>query len=183
MSDETIGKDQERSGINRRTVMKGAAWSVPVIMVATSAPAIAQSRPIEPSFTPGTFCKHPGEPKWYHAVFCFKNSTLANITVTVDNLDINGVVRDARVSIGGALADDFVVNAGTTRCMYVDAGLYSNSANGSAILSFHYTYNSVVYNETISGGFIADASLPPCGTGADPTNQPKQDPPHATSGP
>lgn len=163
--------------------MKGAAWSVPVIMVASAAPALAASPPIEPRFSPGTFCKHPGNPKYYHAVFCFENTTNSTITVTLDDLDVNGVVEDAKVSIANAFADDFDVAALSERCVYVDAGDYGNSANGSAILSFHYTFNAQVINDTVSGGTIVDENLPPCGTGSDPSNQPSDDPPHPTSGP
>lgn len=54
--DQTTG--QLPSKISRRTLAAGAAWSVPVIAVASAAPAYAVSGSVI-SFT-GTACKHPG---------------------------------------------------------------------------------------------------------------------------
>lgn len=47
-----------RSGITRRTVVKGAAWAVPAIAVAGAMPATAVSGNI--SFSPTVACKSPG---------------------------------------------------------------------------------------------------------------------------
>lgn len=57
MSDNTI---DPRRGITRRTLAVGAAWSVPVIAMATAAPAMAVSGPT-PSLTYQGACKYPGE--------------------------------------------------------------------------------------------------------------------------
>lgn len=40
---EGAREDGASRGVSRRTIMKGAAWTVPALMVATSAPAYAQS--------------------------------------------------------------------------------------------------------------------------------------------
>ncbi len=158
---------------------------MPVVAVASAAPAMAASGPIHPSFTPGTFCKHPGNPKWYHAVFCFRNTSDEDIKVTVLDLDVNGIVRDAKFSVNNALTDDYTVQGNTTACLYVDAGLYDNSANGAATLTFSYVYGGLTIPGSVSGGTIVDKSLPPCGSGADPSDpkQPSDDPPHSSSGP
>jgi hypothetical protein len=170
--------------VRRRAVVKGAAWATPAVMVAAAAPTAAASAPIIPSFTPGTFCKHPGEPKYYHAVFCFQNTTLAPITVTLGTLSVGATAKPAFVSVGGAQTNSFVVNASSSRCMYVDAGLFSTSANGGAVLTFSYPFGGSTQNGSISGGTIADTNLNPCGTGNGiVSDQPKQDPPHPTSGP
>lgn len=165
--------------VRRRAVVKGAAWATPAVMVAAAAPTAAASAPIIPSFTPGTFCKHPGNPKYYHAVFCFKNTTLAPITVTLGQMVINTESLQGRVSISNAFATSFVVNASSTRCMYVDAGEFSNSANGSAVLNFSYPFGGSTLTGSIAGGTIADSSLPPCKQ----IGQPDEDPPHKNSGP
>lgn len=171
-------------GVRRRAVVKGAAWATPAVMVAAAAPTAAASAPIVPSFTPGTFCKHPGNPKYYHAVFCFRNTTLSPITVTLGTLSVGTTVRNAFVSVGGASVPSFVVPASTTKCMYVDAGLFGTSANGGAVLSFSYPFGSTTLTGTIEGGTIADTNLNPCGTGNGAVaDQPGGDPPHATSGP
>jgi len=89
MSDEITSQGPEGSGINRRTVMKGAAWSVPVVLVASAAPAIASSRPIEISGVASS-CKHPGGSgsfeKAYHIKFTFKNTSNEPITFTLPGL-------------------------------------------------------------------------------------------------
>lgn len=46
-------------GTSRRTIVKGAAWSVPIIAVAAQAPAFAASQPI--TCGPTAECKLPGE--------------------------------------------------------------------------------------------------------------------------
>jgi len=169
--------------VRRRAIVKGAAWATPAVMVAAAAPTAAASAPIIPSFTPGTFCKHPGNPKYYHAVFCFKNTTAAAITVTLGTLTIGTLVRNAITSSAG-LSPSFTVAANTTRCMYVDAGLYPNSANGGATLTFSYPFGTGTISDSISGGTIVDSNLNPCGTGnGDGSTQPSGDPPHATTGP
>lgn len=170
-------------GVSRRTLIKGAAWSVPVVALGSAAPALALTEPIVPEFQAGTFCKHPGNPKYYHGVICFTNNTPDNILVTVDTLDINGTVRDATFSNAGQFVDTLLVFANQESCFYLDAGLFDNSANGAAILSWSYEYPAgTTNNETILAGTLNDGDLRPCGTGS-ASDQPSGDPPHATSGP
>ncbi len=45
--------------MKRRTIVRGAAWTVPVIAVAATAPAFAASQPI--NCAPTAECKQPGE--------------------------------------------------------------------------------------------------------------------------
>lgn len=45
--------------INRRNIVRGAAWSIPVIAVAATAPAFAASQPI--TCVPTADCKFPGD--------------------------------------------------------------------------------------------------------------------------
>lgn len=179
-----MSEDNERSasGVSRRTVAKAMAWSVPVIAVAATVPQAAASEPIVPSVVAGTFCKHPGNPKYYHALLTFRNTTGAAITVTLGTLSVGNTSNPAYFSAGGALTSTFVIPAMSTSCLYVDSGLFTNSANGTATFTISYPG---------SGGFIPvgagafdDKDLPPCGTGADPSNpkQPSGDPAHATSG-
>jgi hypothetical protein len=170
--------------VRRRAVVKGAAWATPAVIVAAAAPTAAASAPIIPSFTPGTFCKHPGNPKYYHAVFCFRNTTLSPITVSLGVMTINSESFQANVSIGNAFATSFVVDGGQTRCVYVDAGEFSSSANGAAILNFSYPFGTGTNTGSVSGGTVADANLNPCGTGSGAVvGQPGDNPPHPTSGP
>ena len=73
-----------------------------------------------------------------------------------------------------------LVPAGTTVCKYVDAGPYADSANGVAVLNYNFTTTQGTVFDSLSTSFN---SLPPCGTGADPGNNPGDDPPHVPDGP
>lgn len=158
------------SGVSRRTVVKGAAWAVPAVAIAGSAKAVAASEPVVVSYGGGA-CKHPGEPKWYHFIFCFDNTSAASITVSLTKMNVNGVERPT-------LPTSVTIPADTELCYFVDGGLFSDSANGTATLYYSYTYLGNLVEGDIQTSFN---SLPPCGTGADPcgSTNPKSDPPHS----
>lgn len=94
MSDEITSQGPEGSGINRRTVMKGAAWSVPVIVVATSAPAMAASEPVFFNITGGA-CKLPGNSseiyKGYAFGLTFTNTFASAVNVTITSMSLDTV--------------------------------------------------------------------------------------------
>jgi len=52
---ESSDQQEQRTAMGRRTVMRGAAWSVPVIAFAAASPARAASGDECPCFTPTTF--------------------------------------------------------------------------------------------------------------------------------
>lgn len=153
--------------VSRRTLAVGAAWSVPVIAVASAAPAMAASGQITPTFVGGA-CKHPGNPKYYHFTMTFKNQTGSPITVNLDKMVINGETG------ASMFPTSFIVPANTTVTVCVDSGLFGNSANGLGVLYFHYVFNSQTINDTISTSIN---SLPPC------DNPVKDDPPHPCNTP
>jgi hypothetical protein len=155
------------------------AWSAPIVAVAYAAPAFAASQPV--SVTPcGSACKHPGasNTKTYHFTFCFAtNTALYNNTVNLSAMTI----------VGGGAPQTFpvvpttvtVYTAGPS-CIYVDAPGFSDSANGTATLHFNYATTddpTTIITQSVSTAFHA---LPPCGTGADPGNNP--DLPHTPQG-
>ena len=95
-------------GISRRTLAAGAAWSVPVIAVASAAPAYAASRPcIAPSVSVEG-CKYPGgsQPwdKSYRAPITFRNNCQEELKVTITSVTWGGC--------GGAATDFAIVFAG-----------------------------------------------------------------------
>ena len=177
--DDAPKRVQSSGGLNvsRRTVARGMAWSVPAVAVATAAPAYANhSIPIITRRC-GSACKHPGNPeaKDYHFTFCFTNTSTVPITITLTNMIVNDVPGPIISPTGS-----FVVNAGATVCKYVDAGPYGDSANGVATLNFAFSYTApdgTKVNDTESFT-TAFNDLPPCGTGADPGDNPSDDPPH-----
>ncbi|GAB3023505.1 hypothetical protein GCM10011376_34760 [Nocardioides flavus (ex Wang et al. 2016)] len=66
------------SQINRRTVVRGAAWTVPVVAVASTAPAFAAST-TPPAVSGFTGCKTPGDPNGPNC-----QGYRLNATMTVD---------------------------------------------------------------------------------------------------
>lgn len=157
--------DTQSLGVSRRTLAKGAAWTVPAVAVVAAAPAYAKSgEPVVPSYTPGSFCNHPGNPKYYHARFCFKNTSDTAITVTFVRMNVNGENRDVVQPLTLEIA------ARKECCSNVDAGLFANSANGYATLYFRYVYMGQTINGTVRT--TDNNNIPPCHT----VGQPKDDP-------
>ena len=158
--------------ISRRTVTRGVAWSAPIAAVAYAAPAFAASVPVV--VTPcGSACKHPGSGqnvKTYHFTFCFAtNTALVGNTVNIVSMTIEG---------GGAAETKPVVPTSVTvfttgpTCIYVDAPDFNDSQNGMATLNFSYATTDdpgTTITDSVSTAFNA---LPPCGTGADPGDNP-----------
>jgi hypothetical protein len=87
--------DTVKSGISRRTVVKGATWSVPAIIVAGAAPAAAVSGSLV-DFT-GNACKLPGSStpnkKSYRFDMTSTNPTggaYGDVIVVVTSFEFNG---------------------------------------------------------------------------------------------
>lgn len=188
MSAKTVTGAHEHT-LTRRTVIRGAAWSLPVIAVAVATPFASASTnggtdggtpgtggttPIVPSYQTGSFCKHPGNPKYYHGTFFFENTTSAPITLALTSMLVNGQSRAAKFSANNRLVSTYTVPAKTKIGLYVDAGLFDDSANGTATLSF--TYDDA--GKARSGSVTAPlGSLPPC------SGDVKGTPAHSHSGP
>lgn len=51
--DPVVDNNAQHSGVSRRTIVKGAAWSVPVVALAVATPLAAASGPIPPQAAPG----------------------------------------------------------------------------------------------------------------------------------
>jgi hypothetical protein len=92
MSDDITSRDHHSSGVSRRTVMKGAAWSVPAVVVASAAPAFASSQGIFQ--LDGKACKLPGNSNDTYKGYAFgitaTNPFNVPIVVTVTSLLFNG---------------------------------------------------------------------------------------------
>ena len=176
-------------GIRRRTIATGAAWAVPAVVIAAPAAQAAVSGEVVciPSQEicgeyAGSACKHPGNPKYYHFTFCFTNTGDAPATVVFTKMVVNGQtaprlvpapVRDIRPGSVVVPAD------GVEHCYYVDGGPFPDSAQGTGSLTI--TVNGVQAVIPITA-----SDFPPCGTGGDPNNNPKDDPPpggHNPTGP
>jgi hypothetical protein len=166
--------------ISRRTVTRGVAWSAPIAAVAYAAPAFAASQPVV--VTPcGSACKHPGESdlKTYHFTFCFAtNTALVGDSVTLVSMTIIG--GGGQTETKPVTPTSVTVTTAGPTCIYVDAPAFKDSQNGQAILNFSYA--TVDEPGTTLTGSVSTSilDLPPCGTGADPGDNPTL--PHTPQG-
>lgn len=131
--------------INRRTVAKGIAWSVPAVAVAGAAPAFAAS-PGFVQFT-GNACKEPGnsipgvpDSKQYYVELVITNQTAVVLNITFDGATVNG---SNPINPPGfqATPTGATVPAYTKQTIVVRIGNWGNSANATVVLS--YTVNGV----------------------------------------
>jgi hypothetical protein len=80
---------------SRRTLVKGAAWTAPAVVVATAAPAYAATRPPVAPPPEALGCKYPGDStpwiKSYRVELCFTNSTSDEVDVVINSLTWRGV--------------------------------------------------------------------------------------------
>ena len=84
--------------ISRRTVAKGAAWSLPAVLIAKSTPALAASPPIIIDFGDSSACKIPGN-SWGSAGYNkgyvlwgqFVNTLDTTVSFRVTNIVVGGV--------------------------------------------------------------------------------------------
>ena len=101
---------QQPSGISRRRVTQGAAWSVPVIAIAAPVPAFAGASQgilqVE-----GTGCKLPGGSNATYKGYAF------NLTATNPRTDVAYCIKITSVTLNGSnLGGGTVVNLATGAC-------------------------------------------------------------------
>jgi hypothetical protein len=135
------GDAEQPDGISRRTVLKGAAWSVPAIMVATQLPAYATGTPdLTIDFPASSACKIPGN-SWGEQ--CFNkgyvlwaeivNNTGQTVYLTgVSFMSVGGVTQ----CVAG-FAEPLVSCSTLQQCVSVAPGtttvaIFSNAATDSA---------------------------------------------------
>jgi hypothetical protein len=156
---------------SRRTLVKGAAWTAPAVVVATTAaPAFAATRPpVAPP--PDSFgCKYPGDSdpwiKSYRVEVCFLNGTNDAVDVSILSLTWRGVAPtyppggsvddtffdpmhcDADGADAGLIADNCVSLSGAFN-FHIDPNsqkcfwiFWRGDASAQNDMCFHYTYNN-----------------------------------------
>ena len=136
------------TNISRRRVVAGAAWAVPAVVVASSAPAMAAS-PGFLTFT-GDACKLPGNSQSVFKGYVFElvanNDTGADSVAVITSVTINGVNEPVyRVVASGQCtcacgADpdhDVCVPAGATNMMVlIETGTFSTSENAEMVITY-----------------------------------------------
>lgn len=148
----------------RRTLVKGAAWSVPLV-AATQAARAASCSPancpvvVEP--LPGSACKHQGRNcnpyvQAYRFTFCFTNTSTFPITVSLPLFRLD----DGRQA---APSPSSVQVPATTQdyCIKVYLDDQGNSSNGEGCLD--YSYVNPNDGLIVTGSACTGANnLPPC---------------------
>lgn len=140
------------SDFSRRTVVRGAAWSVPVIAVAAPIPAFAASFPpvIITGYTEAAKCpgrSAGGNENEFTYIFTFtttsNNVTPEMFTVAGAVVNINGTIFPVKQIKTEA------ISGGGTR-IYVITVPGENSADGTGDLNF--TYQSGSPSQTVTAG-------------------------------
>jgi hypothetical protein len=109
------------TGLSRRTVVKAAAWSVPIIALGSNAPAMAASPIFELT---GDACKLPGNSQSVYKGYAFgvnaTNPYGCPITITITSLTLDGqdlgqvlIVQTTPTCTSGAV-NTLTIPAGTT---------------------------------------------------------------------
>ncbi|WP_207555900.1 hypothetical protein [Intrasporangium flavum] len=135
---------------SRRTVVRGAAWATPVVLVAAAAPTVAASVTVALKLT-GSGCKLPGNSndlvKGYVFGITILNSgtvaadiVLTSIKIDGDSLGVNEVlIQDADSC--AIVGSQFQVAAGSPRNIALYTRNYTKSQAGTLTLT--YTYDPV----------------------------------------
>lgn len=159
-----MAHEESVSRPSRRTIAKGAAWTVPAIAVATPAQAQAVSGVIIVQPQGGQACKFPGNScspyfQAYRFVFCFTNLSAQTITVSFPTIVLpqgeNTTPIPASIDVPGGA---------NNLCFYIIADEQGNSANGEGTLFFEYTFNGQLIQGSVGTGAN---DLPPCGDCSD----------------
>jgi len=126
---------------SRRTLVKGAAWTAPAVVIMSAAPAYAATRPpVAPP--PDSFgCKYPGNStpwtKSYRCQICFLNSTDEQVSVTITGLTWRGVAPTYPPT---GSVDDTFFDPRFCDADGGDAGLVADNCTASgALLPFTFT--------------------------------------------
>ncbi|NCD21214.1 MAG: hypothetical protein EOL89_14770 [Actinobacteria bacterium] len=132
------------SGVSRRTVVKGAAWAVPAIAVASSVPAMAASRCIEFTIGPNS-CKLAGNFE-YQINLCFE-STCADTSLVFPVQVTRIETGNDRVLTVEPWANSSTPGATPVTATYTASGqcvlLVGNTWSNPSTLVIYYSLNGV----------------------------------------
>jgi len=91
------------SGVSRRTIVKGAAWAVPVITVASAVPAMAASQCNQFTLDDANSCKTSGNPFYYKLRLCLTSTCSGTgvFPLTVTKIETNNDTYLTETQWGG----------------------------------------------------------------------------------
>lgn len=149
MTNEEQGAARLPGGISRRTLAAGAAWSVPVIAVASAAPAYAKSGDII-QFSKSSACKIPGNSQGGlcydkgYVLWAFLQYSVP-IYVKINSLTVDG---DSQCIVG-IVEPTTSCSTAVTNCVLIPTsgkyiGIYSNSNtnSGSGLVEVGFTWST-----------------------------------------
>ncbi|GGN08728.1 hypothetical protein GCM10009721_40720 [Terrabacter tumescens] len=184
----------QRRGVSRRTVTRGAAWSVPAVVVASAAPAIAASGP-SPTNAVGTACKLPGNSAQGCAdVFAglpgLNPDKAFAIPLLVTNNTYKAIVLKSSISISSSGLPFTVVGIVPAYCTSIAPGasvkiiVYANSDNSanqgvtlSMTVPWGHDCDDTDHAPVVVPG-VSIPAFPPCSSRVPfPTGSPTCDPP------
>lgn len=125
---------------SRRTVVRGATWTVPVIAIAAQAPAFAASAPpIKLTYVTGVKCPGNSTPQGKAYIFQF----------TADSVPAQGSIIGTSVTLNGTeIGVDHVSIVGTT--IYLVTDKKGSSPNATGEVKFTYTSGMPAVTQTVT---------------------------------
>jgi hypothetical protein len=173
--------------VSRRTLVKGTAWAVPAVAIASAAPAMAQSLPPVTPDIPNSFgCKWPGGgnpqcnnplDKGFRIYIPFDNNTGYSVVVNISGYTVTAggdCTRDYEAHGGtslniapGGSADFWVTwhddNSGNNKTMSVTYTYTVTSGDAAGTVYGPYTIPvAKVFNQTCTGSPEPTIPAGPC---------------------
>ena len=148
--------------VSRRSVARGAAWSVPLVAVGVTAPAFAASVPSPGGSDPGKSCKCPGggSPYTYNLNVLFTTPGTDSFTFVVDSFLVDGAAPTVYVEPTGTVS----LPGGEGTVLFRFRSTNSNSTHTVQIkyTPTNTTTNTVLPQVTLT---LTNVKFDPCKTG------------------
>jgi hypothetical protein len=139
--------------VTRRTIARGAAWTVPIVAVAVSAPAFAASAGSAPQVTALGGCRcgtGGGTTKPYRLDVTFTNATSSAFTITNPTITVSGTPGDNVTLLATTPPQTNVVAANSTKVIQYRFTRGSNPSSDSVVFTWTATGSSGTFNGTFT---------------------------------
>ena len=119
----------------RRSVVRGAAWSVPVVAVAAAAPAMAVSQCVVGSYVAGSCKENTAGTKKYYIQLCVDYNCTGGC---FGSLTITGITTNSGVVLTGGFPFTIPLDSSGTGCDTIRRTF--ESTNLASTLTYSYTF-------------------------------------------
>jgi hypothetical protein len=147
--------------VSRRTLARGAAWTVPIVAVAVSAPAFAASAGTTPQVTALGGCRcgtGGGTTKPYRLDVSFSNTTSSSFTITDPTITVSGTPGDNVTLLTTAPPQTNVIAANSTKVLQYRFTRGSNPTSDTLV----FTWTATSVDGSFSGTFTANVTWATC---------------------